>query len=98
VTWAKDALSADEIQAFNDAVNSGNAKLAAFAVSGLNARFAAANPAEPALINKGAPAGGVTGFDSWAQVTAEMRKPEYAKDAAFRAKVTERLRNSPGLS
>lgn len=98
VTWAAGALSAEEVETFNQAVNSGNAKLAAFAVAGLNARFQVANPAEPSLINQGQPTGGATGFESWAQVTAEMRKPEYAKDPAFRAKVTERLRNSPDLS
>lgn len=98
VTWAAGALSAEEVETFNQAVNSGNAKLAAFAVSGLNARFQVANPAEPSLINQGQATSGASGFESWAQVTAEMRKPEYAKDPAFRAKVTERLRNSPSLS
>lgn len=97
VTWASGALSEAEIQAYNEAVNSGNAKLAAFAVAGLQARYTVANPAEPALINQGTPAGGVAGYDSWAQVTKDMRDPQYAKDPAYRAKVTERLRLSTGL-
>lgn len=97
VAWAAGALSETEIQAYNEAVNSGNAKLAAFAVAGLQARYTVANPAEPTLINQGTPSGGVAGYDSWAQVTKDMRDPQYAKDPAYRAKVTERLRLSTGL-
>lgn len=98
VSWAKGALSAEEIDTYNEAVNSGNAKLAAFAVAGLQARHTVANPAEPSLINKGAPSGGATGYESWAQVKADMKDPKYAADPAYRAQVAERLRVSPNLS
>lgn len=97
VGWASKSLTAAEVDTFNQAVNSGDQARAAFAVAGLQARFTTANPAEPALLNQGAPAGGVAVFESWAQVKAEMAKPEYKLDPAFRDKVRSRLGASGNL-
>lgn len=95
VGWAKGALTPAEIAAFNAAVESGDQARAAFAVAGLQGRFTAANPAEPRLLNQGLPSGGASGYESWAQVKADMATPEYRKDPAFRDKVKARLAVSP---
>lgn len=95
VGWAATSLSPAEIAAFNTAVGSGDAAAAAFAVAGLKARFVQANPAEPGLIHKGVPSGGTQAYESWAQVSADMKKPEYRTDPAFRDQVRDRLAASP---
>lgn len=97
VGWAAKSLTPVEVDAFNQAVNSGDQARAAFAVAGLQARFTTANPAEPALLNQGAPAGGVAVYESWAQVKADMAKTEYKLDPAFRDKVRSRLGASGNL-
>jgi hypothetical protein len=97
VGWASKSLAPAEVDAYNQAVNSGDQARAAFAVAGLQARHTAANPAEPTLLNQGVPAGGTAGFESWAQVKVEMAKPEYKTDPAFRDKVRARLGVSGNL-
>lgn len=42
--------------------------------------------------NQTAPSGSVTGYTSQAEMVADMRKPEYKKDPAFRAQVTAKAR------
>lgn len=92
VGWAAQNLSDQEVQAFNDAVSSGNQALARLAVSGLQARFAAATPPEPKLLTEGVQSvTSAVGFESWAQVKTEMAKREYKTDPAFRAAVQRRL-------
>jgi hypothetical protein len=95
VGWAKTGLTPPEIVVYDAAVNSGDPARAAFAIAGLQARQAAANPTEPTLLNQGVPAGGVAGFESLAQMKAEMRDPRYGKDAAFREAVRVKLAASP---
>ena len=89
--WASKSLTPVEVKAFNDAVSSGEQARAAFAVAGLQARFMAANPAEPALLSQGVPSGGIAGFESLAQMKEAMRDPKYAKDSAYREQVRVRL-------
>lgn len=58
----------------------------AAALAGLQARSTLATPA-----------GGVVAFESWTQVRAEMMKPEYRTDRAFRTRVCQRLVVSDNL-
>lgn len=96
VNWAKGALSAAEIAAFNAEVQSGDTTRATLAVAGLNARFTVANPAEPALLQAdNTPASALQGYQSWEQVKTDMKDARYAKDPAFRDQVKARLAASP---
>jgi hypothetical protein len=94
-TWAKTALSDGEKVAFNKAVTSGDKAQAAFAIAGLKARHTAAFGSQPSLVS-GTNASGVSGevYGSMAEVTADMKKPEYKKDPAFQAKVMAKLDRS----
>lgn len=97
--WAKESLTAAELDAYNATVNGGDVAAAALAVAGLHARFTAANPAEPSLMQRDVtPAGGSAAYQSWAQVKADMKRPEYDKDPAFREQVKARLAASGSLS
>lgn len=93
--WASTNLNAGEIEAYNNTMNGGNIDQIQMTVQGLKARYTAENGSEPQLISgdtNSANAGGR--FDSVAQLTEAMRDPRYAKDAAFRQSVQNKLANS----
>lgn len=91
-TWANANLTADEAEGVNEALKSGNVNLAKMALSGLQARYVAAEGSEPALQNGGAsPVRGVTPFASSAEVIAAMRDPRYETDEAYRQTVYSRM-------
>lgn len=89
-TWAKATLSADEITAFNNAVQTGTKADATMAVKGLHARFKSSNPSEPKLIG-GNGSNSAEGFASTNQLTTAMRDPRYRNDPSYRADVERRV-------
>tara|TARA_R110002072_G_scaffold301241_1_gene480611 strand:- start:81 stop:839 length:759 start_codon:yes stop_codon:yes gene_type:complete len=93
-SWASDNLPEASIDAFNDAVNSGNIETANLAIQGLQARYRSVNGNEPSLImgETKSVTGGV--FDSAAQLTAAMRDPRYSSDSAYRQQVASKLSRS----
>lgn len=95
VDWAKTNLTPQEIQAYNNAIDSGNREQAKLAVSGIHSKFTAARPAEPSLY-KGATSSAQSSeaYESIAQMQKDMANPEYKNDPAFRAKVERKLSRS----
>lgn len=93
LAWATANLSAEDVAAYNDAIDSGNVKLAKLALAGVVAQYNEANGTQPNLIAGGESARGsdAAPYESQAQIIADMSKPEYKNDPAFRAKVTKRL-------
>ena len=89
--WAKENLSAEEITAYNNTVNSRDVASVKLAVSGLKARMEAGQ--EPNLV-QGKASTSTNGYESWAQVTEAMKDPRYAKDPAYQAEIQSKLRNS----
>lgn len=95
IEWAKNNLTDGEKTAFNEAVTSGKADVAALAVEGLTARRNAKRGTPPkGLLNGNQSASGVEPFKSQQEVTAAMRNPKYKTDPAYRAQVTARLAES----
>jgi hypothetical protein len=92
--WAGNNLSTAEVEAYNKAVNSGEMETIKLAVTGLQARYIAAEGSDPKLLSGKAGATSQGGYESWAQVQADMGDPRYAKDPAFQAEVQEKLANS----
>jgi len=91
VEWAASNLAADEVNAYNAAVESGDRNQVMFAVRGLQARFQSTR--EPrTVVGSGKQAS--TGFRSSAEIVEAMRDPRYQKDPAYRADVERRLANS----
>jgi len=95
--WAATGLAPEEVVAFNAAVI-GTPAAQALAISGLKARFEAAVGSDPSLIRGDAPGGAGGGYQSQAQVTADINDPRYKKDPAYRAAVAAKLSRSGPLS
>ena len=91
--WASENLSDSEIDAFNDAITSGNQSQARLAIDGMLSRYRDNGGAEPTLVG-GKASASVDTYQSWAQVTKDMGTPEYKKDPAFRDQVQKKLERS----
>lgn len=94
VTWAKASLSPAEIEAYNEAVSSGQPEKAKLAAMGLNAKFTKANGSDPQRLIGGQTTGSADVFESMAQVTAAMKDARYKEDPAYRAKIQAKLGRS----
>lgn len=94
ITWAADNMSPQEIAAYDRAVDSGDLDMVKLAVSGLQQKYQAVEGSDPSLI--GGQSANSTGgtYDSWAQVTTDMRDPRYESDPAYRQQVTSKLGRS----
>lgn len=94
ITWAADNLSAEEINAYDNAINSGDVGMANLAVSGLSNRYQSEVGVDPSLLQ--GEATNTTGgtYSSWAEVTAAMRDSRYESDPAYRQQVTTKLSRS----
>jgi hypothetical protein len=93
VSWAATALSPAEIQAFNNATASRDTAMAKLAVSGLQARYTAQYGSQPPLVG-GKSVSGPGGYESVAQMKADMKDPRYKVDPAFRKQVEQRVANA----
>jgi hypothetical protein len=91
--WAGKTLSEAEISAYNEAVTKGSVDQAKLAISGLHARFAAAEGIRPNLVT-GQTNATQTGYASVQQMVADMNDPRYAAgDKAFHAMVDAKILN-----
>ena len=80
VNWAKSNVNPDQLEAFNNVVNSGNIPAIQLAVSGLKAEYDNANGVEGRMVTgKTAPNNGAV-FRSQAALVNAMNDPRYDKD------------------
>ena len=91
--WAAENMSPSEKEAYNTAVNSGNLDQAKLAVDALAMRYKNNVGSEPNLVG-GKASASVDVYESWAQVTTDMKSSTYVKDPAFRASVERKLGRS----
>ncbi|SMG43245.1 capsid assembly protein [Paraburkholderia susongensis] len=91
VKWAATGLTPGEIAAYDAAVTSGTVDQMKLAVTGLRARYEAANGREPGLLGGKPGSSNAPGYASRAEMTTDMKDPRYSKDPAFRAKVEAKL-------
>lgn len=88
--WAKGSMQADELVALNKQFAGSEAEMK-LAVTSLRARYEAANGKQPQLLG-GSPSNTNTqGYDSRAQMVADMKDPRYSTDPAYRARVEAKL-------
>lgn len=94
-SWAMENCTPEEIKQFNAAIVSNNMPSVKMAIRSMNALYIEREGKAPNLI-KPSVAGNVntSGYESRAQMTADMKDPRYAKDPAFRRQVMERVKNS----
>lgn len=96
LTWAATGLTPAEVVAFNAAVI-GTPAAQALAIAGVKARFEAVVGSDPALVRGDSSTGVSGGYESRAQVVADMKDPRYQKDPAYRKAVEVKLFRSGAL-
>jgi hypothetical protein len=94
IEWAAVNLSADEIEGFNQIINTPSMAAVKMAIAGLHARYSAVEGREPKLIGGRAPKGSTDKFESTAQLVEAMSDPRYSKDPAYQKKVQDKLSRS----
>ncbi|NBS69542.1 hypothetical protein EBT31_11610 [bacterium] len=94
IEWAGSNLTKDEIDGFNQLINTQPISAVRLAIAGLHARYTGAEGREPKLLG-GRPAKGSTDkFESTAQLVEAMKDPRYQNDSAYRNKVQAKLSRS----
>ena len=94
VNWAKSSLPQEQINAFDEVVNTGSVQAIQLAVSGLKAEYDNANGVEGRMVTgKTAPNNGDV-FRSQAELVRAMNDSRYDSDPAYRQDVIEKLDRS----
>ena len=94
IQWAGDNLAPEEVEGFNQIINSQPMAAVKMAVTGLHARYTAVEGREPKLIGGRASKGSSDKFESTAQLVEAMSDPRYSKDPAYQRKIQEKLGRS----
>ena len=94
VSWAKTNLPQDQINAFDEVVNTGSVQAIQLAVAGLKSEYNNANGVEGRMVTgKTAPNNGDV-FRSQAELVRAMNDSRYDSDPAYRQDVIEKLDRS----
>jgi hypothetical protein len=94
IQWAGENLQPDEVEGFNQIINSQPMAAVKMAITGLHARYSAVEGREPKLIGGRASKGNSDKFESTAQLVEAMSDPRYSKDPAYQRKIQEKLGRS----
>jgi hypothetical protein len=94
--WMSSNLTAEELAAYNETLNSGDVARISAAVTSFNSRYQADVGTEGKLLG-GKPPSAAPGYASEEEMLRDMAKPEYKKDAAFRSEVSRKIAASPNL-
>jgi len=91
LAWAKDNFSAEEVAAYNRDVHSGDSAVSLNAVRGLAARYKLANGRGGRDVTNKGGTKTTEGYQSKAEMVADMAKPEYRTNPAFREEVMRKV-------
>tara|TARA_B100002019_G_scaffold5880_1_gene4734 strand:- start:309 stop:1100 length:792 start_codon:yes stop_codon:yes gene_type:complete len=94
VNWAKANVPTEQINAFDEVVNSGSVQAINLAVAGLKAKYDAANGVEGKMYTGKAPTNSGDVFRSQAELVRAMSDQRYDTDPAYRQDVIEKLDRS----
>ena len=97
VEWAQANYTSEQIQAYDNAVNSGDTQLAMITANGLKADYQNATGVYGQEISGDVPSRmseGLEVFRSNAEITTAMKDPRYENDPAYRQDVLDRLERS----
>ena len=94
INWAKSNLEAEQINAFDDVVNTGSVQAINLAVAGLKAQYDNANGVEGRMVTGKAPTNSGDVFRSQQELVAAMNDVRYDRDPAYRQDVVEKLDRS----
>tara|TARA_E500000318_G_scaffold54279_1_gene50533 strand:- start:73 stop:810 length:738 start_codon:yes stop_codon:yes gene_type:complete len=93
VSWAKDSFTAEEIQAYDAMIETGNISQINLALLGLYSQYTDAMGSEGNML-QGKPAEAQSTFRSQAELIQAMNDPRYESDPAYRNDVIEKLGRS----
>lgn len=91
VQWAAQNLTAEQVEAYDAAMDSGSQQQRLLAATGLYSQFQAANGKDPNLVGGRSASSANEGYQSWAEVTAAMKDARYTKDPAYQQQVQRKL-------
>lgn len=96
IDYAKANLTPKEISAYNSAINSKDSSVRELAVRGMWSKYTSeSGESNTSLVtNKTNTKGGDGGYQSRAEMMADMNDPKYKADGAFRSKVEAKLAKS----
>ena len=94
INWAKSNLEAEQINAFDEVVNTGSVQAINLAVAGLKAQYDNANGVEGRMVTGKAPTNSGDVFRSQQELVAAMNDPRYDRDPAYRQDIIEKLDRS----
>ena len=94
VGWASNNLQQQEVDAFDNIINSGNMQAIQLAVAGLKSQYEAANGYEGRMLTGKAPMSSNDSFRSQQELVTAMSDPRYDNDPAYRQDVIEKLDRS----
>ena len=97
VTWASNNLNPNEIQAFDEVINSGSVDAIRLAVNGLRAQYENANGYEGRMLTGKPPVQQKDAYRSQAELVRAMNDPRYDDDPAYRLDVMQKLERSDNL-
>ena len=97
INWAAENMSKQEIEAFDNVIESGDMNTINLAVQALYYRFQEANGVDGKQIQGKTPAPTQQGFRSQAELIAAMSDPRYESDPAYRMDVMKKLEISEEL-
>ena len=92
--WASDNLAPQEIDMFDQAMDTGNPMAAYFAVQALAYRYQDSQGQDGEMLTGKPPSNSGNTFKSQAQLVAAMSDPRYEKDPAYRKDVQDKLERS----
>ena len=101
VEWAQANYSPEQIQAYDNAVNSGDVQLAMLTARGLQADYQNSSGYEGQTVSGDTSmrmSGNSDVFRSNAEVTAAMKDPRYESDMAYRQDIRDKLERSEVFS
>ena len=93
-SWAADNLPAQEIDAFDNLIDSGNVAAIKMGLTALQSKYNDANGYEGRMLQGKSPNSSGQVYRSQAELVEAMGDPRYENDPAYRQDVIERLNNS----
>ena len=97
IRWAADNLTAEEIEAYDDAIDSANMARINLALKGLQSAYQDSVGVEGKTIQGRTAPSQNAGYRSQAELIAAMNDPRYDTDPAYRNDVMQKLEQSPEL-
>jgi len=94
LSWASENLSEAEIQAYDNAIDSGDLGTVQLALSGLQTKFQSDAGVDPSLFEGQSTTTSGGAYGSWAEATVDIGNPRYENDPAFREQVAAKLMRS----